>query len=132
MVKAYSIVYRFMKYNPITKEEKPIYSYRVPFTLKEEVKAKPTREEIIGFPALAKKLNQFPYVNYYHRRNYDMIETDLGFRYKSNDTSDYIFYLEISYEETAVSLQRVFDYRDSELAIQYLKDRGLNICPIGK
>lgn len=55
MVKAYSIVYRFMKYNPVTKGEKLIYSYRVPFTLKEEAKAKPTREEIIGFPCPCKR-----------------------------------------------------------------------------
>ena len=132
MVKAYNIKYRFTHYNPITKEEKLIYSYNLPYVLAEEIKTQVQKEKIIGFSALAEKLWKYPYVHYYKKGKCDIIETDLGFRYKSNDTTPYIFYLTTSYEETKLSLQRVFDYHDSELAIQYLKDRGLNICPIGK
>lgn len=132
MVKAYNIKYRFTRYNPITKEEKLIYSYNLPYVLAEESKTQVQKEKIIGFSALAEKLWKYPYVHYYKRGKCDIIETDLDFRYKSNDTTPYIFYLTTSYEETIISLQKVFDYHDSELAIQYLKDRGLNICPIGK
>lgn len=132
MVKAYNIKYRFTCYHPIAKEEKVIYVHNHRYALVEETKAQTQKEEIIGFTALAERLWAYPYVSYYSRRKYDVIETDLDFRYKSNDTTPYIFYLTTSYEETRVSLQRVFDYHDSELAIQYLKDRGLNICPIGK
>ena len=132
MVKAYNIKYKFTCYHPITKEEKVIYVYNRPYALAEETKAQTQKEEIIGFSALVEKLWKFPYVGYYKRHKYDVIETNLDFRYKSNDTTPYIFYLTTSYEETIISLQKVFDYHDSELAIQYLKDRGLNICPIGK
>lgn len=132
MVKAYNIKYRLTRYDPITKEEKLIYSYNRPCELAEESETQVQKEKIIGFSALAEKLWNFPYVSYYKRRNYDVIETGYGFKYKSNDTSNYVFYFTTSYEETKLSLQRVFDYHDSELAIQYLKDRGLNICPIGK
>lgn len=132
MVKAYNIKYRFTCYHPITKEEKVIYVYDHRYALAEETKAQTRKEEIIGFTALAEKLWEFPCVSYYKRRKYDVIETDLNFWYKSNDTTPYIFYLTTSYEETRISLQRVFDYHDSELAIQYLKEHGLNICPVGK
>lgn len=132
MIKAYNIKYKFTCYHPITKEEKVIYVYNHRYALVEEAKAQTQKEEIIGFTALAERLWTYPHVSYYSRRKYDIIETDLDFRYKSNDTTPYIFYLTTSYEETEISLQRVFDYHDSKLAIQYLKDHELNICPIGK
>ena len=50
MVKAYNIKYRFTHYNPITKEEKLIYSYNLPYVLAEESKTQVQKEKI--FPNL--------------------------------------------------------------------------------
>lgn len=35
------------------------------------------------------------------------------------------------YAEAQVSIQQILEYHDGRKAIQYLKERGLTVCPIG-
>lgn len=60
MVKAYNIKYRLTRYDPITKEEKLIYSYNLPCALAEESETQVQKEKIIGFSALAENFGIFP------------------------------------------------------------------------
>lgn len=60
MVKAYNIKYRLTCYDPITKEEKLIYSYNRPYELAEESETQVQKEKIIGFSALAENFGISP------------------------------------------------------------------------
>lgn len=40
--------------------------------------------------------------------------------------------VEITTEELAVSLDDIMKYRDIDMAIKYLKERGLSVCPIAR
>lgn len=54
------------------------------------------------------------------------------FMWSSLDKKPHTLIIEYSYVPREVSLNDILNYGDSSLAIQYLKERGLAICPIGK
>lgn len=54
------------------------------------------------------------------------------FMWSSLDKKPHTLTVEYEYVPNEVSLNDILDYYDSDLAIQYLKERGLTICPIGK
>lgn len=54
------------------------------------------------------------------------------FMWSSLDKKPHTLVVEYNYVPYEASLNEIFDYRDATIAIQYLKERGLSICPIGK
>lgn len=54
------------------------------------------------------------------------------FMWSSLDKKPHTLVVEYSYIPYDVSLNKIFNYYDSVIAIQYLKERGLTVCPIGK
>lgn len=54
------------------------------------------------------------------------------FMWSSLDKKPHILVVEYSYVPYNASLNKIFNYHDSIIAIQYLKERGLTVCPIGK
>ena len=54
------------------------------------------------------------------------------FMWCSRDKKPHTLMIEYSYIPCEISLNEILKYSDSSIAIQYLKERGLAICPIGK
>lgn len=54
------------------------------------------------------------------------------FMWSSLDKKPHILIVEYSYVPYEASLNEIFGYHDATIAIQYLKERGLTVCPIGK
>lgn len=54
------------------------------------------------------------------------------FMWSSLDKKSHTLMIEYSYIPCEVSINKILQYSDSSLAIQYLKERGLAVCPIGK
>lgn len=54
------------------------------------------------------------------------------FMWNSLDKKPHTLVVEYSYVPYEASLNEIFGYHDATIAIQYLKERGLTVCPIGK
>lgn len=54
------------------------------------------------------------------------------FMWSSLDKKSHTLVVEYDYIPYEASLKEIFDYHDTTIAIQYLKERGLTVCPIGK
>lgn len=54
------------------------------------------------------------------------------FMWSSLDKKPHTLVVEYNYIPYEASLKEIFDYHDATIAIQYLKERGLTVCPIGK
>lgn len=54
------------------------------------------------------------------------------FMWSSLDKKSHTLTIEYSYIPQEVSLNDILNYGNSSLAIQYLKEHGLSVCPIGK
>lgn len=54
------------------------------------------------------------------------------FMWSSLDKKPHTLIVEYDYIPYEASLKEIFDYHDVTIAIQYLKERGLAVCPIGK
>lgn len=55
-----------------------------------------------------------------------------SFMWTSLSKKSHTLTIEYNYVPCEVSLERIIDYPNSALAIQYLKEHGLSVCPIGK
>ena len=54
------------------------------------------------------------------------------FMWSSLDKKPHTLVVEYNYIPYEARLKEIFDYHDATIAIQYLKERGLTVCPIGK
>jgi len=66
----------------------------------------------------------------FHRNRYTLRAWGIGFNGVSRELkkTDAIIY-KITYEEQTPSIKTILDYSDGEKAIQWLKDRGMTVCP---
>ena len=66
----------------------------------------------------------------FHRNQYTLRAWGVGFNGISRklEKTDKIIY-KVTYEEQTPSIKTILDYPDGDKAIQWLKDRGMTICP---
>lgn len=66
----------------------------------------------------------------FHRNQYILHAWGIGFNGVSRklEKTDKIIY-KVTYEEQTPSIKTILDYPDGDKAIQWLKDRGMTICP---
>lgn len=67
---------------------------------------------------------------FFHRNQYFLRTWGIGFNGVSRklEKTDKIIY-KVTYEEQTPSIKTILDYPDGDKAIQWLKDRGMTICP---